>query len=480
MLVQHFLESSTKRHPGKTALVFESRRVTYAELDATASAMALRLGEQGVRAGDRVAIWMESSPEAVAAIFAVLKAGAAFVPLHPQTKPPKVAMILRDCEARTIVAPEEWLTGEIRAACAESPSARADLAAILYTSGSTGVPRGVMLSHANIAAASASIIEYLGNREDDVILDFLPLSFDYGLYNVLMPLRFGGTVVLERGFLAPHQILGLLQRERVTGLPLVPTIAAGLTQLRSLGPLDLPLLRYITSTGQVLAPAHIERLGRIFPGVRIFSMYGLTECKRATYLPPEELARRPASVGIAIPGTEAWIADGDGNRIDRAGVDGELVIRGPHVMQGYWNRPVETARALRPGPFPGERVLYTGDRFRMDDEGFLYFVARMDDMIKTSGQLVSPKEIENTVLSLDGVEEAVAYGKRDEILGQSIHLVVRAAAHATLTSAEVVAWCAARLEKWMVPRSVDVRRELPRTTTGKTARREITAPLIGG
>jgi amino acid adenylation domain-containing protein len=480
MLVQHFLEASTERHPGKTALVCGPRRVTYAELYAMAEAMALRLRAQGVRAGDRVAIWMESSPEAVAAIFAVLETGAAFVPLHPQTKPAKVVTILRDCEARTIVAPEEWVTAEIRGACAESPSARTDLAAILYTSGSTGVPRGVMLSHGNIVAASASIIEYLDNREDDVVLDFLPLSFDYGLYNVLMPLRFGGTVVLERGFIAPHQILGLLQRERIAGLPLVPTIAAGLAQLRSLGPLELPHLRYITSTGQALAPAHIERLGRIFPGARIFSMYGLTECKRATYLPPEELARRPASVGIPIPGTEAWIGDAAGNRIDRAGVDGELVIRGPHVMQGYWNRPDETARALRPGPLPGERVLYTGDRFRMDDEGFLYFVARMDDMIKTSGQLVSPKEIENAVLALEGVEEAVAYGRPDEILGQSIHLVVRTGAEAALTAADVVAWCAARLEKWMVPRSVDVRRELPRTTTGKTARREIAAPLIGG
>jgi acyl-CoA synthetase (AMP-forming)/AMP-acid ligase II len=337
-----------------------------------------------------------------------------------------------------------------------------------------------MLSHANVAAAAAAIIEYLGNTVDDVVLDFLPLSFDYGLYNVLMPIRFGGTVVLERGFIAPHQIVGVLRRERVTGLPLVPTIAAGFAQLRSLGGLALPDLRYITSTGQALAPAHIERLLEIFPGVRLFSMYGLTECKRATYLAPEELPRRPSSVGKAIPGTAVWIVDADGRRIEGAGVVGELVVHGPHVMQGYWNRPSETAKALRPDPLTGERGLHTGDLFRMDDEGFLYFVARTDDMVKTCGQLVSPKEIENTVLALEGVEEAVACGLPDAVLGQSIHVVVRGARGASLTAADVIAFCAARLEKWMVPRSVDIRSELPRTATGKTARREITAALIGG
>jgi len=520
MLLHHVLEASAERHPEKIALVFGEERLSYAELDARADDAAQQLRDFGVRAGDRVATWLENSVEAVVAIFAALKAGAAFVPLNPQTRPPKVAFILRDCGARVLVAPHANVTPEIQCAVLDlaprhpeprrrrrisegeilrfaqddggaapemldlaprhpEPRRRRrisegdggnHLAAIIYTSGSTGVPRGVMLTHGNMLAASSSIIEYLENTEDDVVLDFLPLSFDYGLYNVLMPIRFGGTVVLERTFIAPHQIVSLMRRERISGLPLVPTVAAGLARLRSMEGYEFPHLRYITSTGQALPPAHIERLLAIFPDARLFSMYGLTECKRVSYLPPEELARRPGSVGKAMPRTEAWIVDEHGARVERAGVVGELVVRGPHVMQGYWNRPEETASALRNG------LLHTGDLFRADEDGFLYFVARRDDLIKTAGQRVSPREIENVACTLDGVLEAVAFGIPDELLGQKIALVVRAAEGA-LTERDVIAHCEAHLEKYMVPRLVEIRRELPRTATGKVARREI---AIGG
>jgi long-chain acyl-CoA synthetase len=224
-----------------------------------------------------------------------------------------------------------------------------DLAMLVYTSGSTGRPKGVMMTHANIEAASASIISYLGNRSDDVILNVLPLAFDYGLYQLLMSVRLGATLVLERSFAFPSAIFALMREEKVTGLPLVPTMAALILQMRDLAPNSVPSLRYITNTAAALPVDHVSRLRNLFPTAALFSMYGLTECKRCTYLPPADLDRKPGSVGIAIPGTQAFVVD-EAGKVVGPGVVGELVIQGPHVMQGYWRNEEATARALRPGP----------------------------------------------------------------------------------------------------------------------------------
>ncbi len=283
---------------------------------------------------------------------------------------------------------------------------------IIYTSGSTGFPKGVMMTHRNIEAAATSITTYLENTADDVILSALPISFDYGLYQVLMAMKLGATLVLEKSFVFPQVVFDKMRAERVTGFPLVPTMAAIILQMRDLEPGSFPDLRYITNTAAALPPAHIARLQALFPGVRIYSMYGQTECKRCTYLPPAELQRRPGSVGIAIPNTEAYVVDDQGERV-APGVTGELVIRGPHVMQGYWNDAAATARALHPGPFPWERVLHTGDLFRTDAEGFLYFVGRKDDIIKSRGEKVSPKEVENVLYALPGIREAAVVGVPD-------------------------------------------------------------------
>jgi acyl-CoA synthetase (AMP-forming)/AMP-acid ligase II len=479
MLVHHFLARSAERFPDKTALVCGERRLTFTELDGLADRAAGSLVSMGLRLGDRAVVQLENSVEAVAALFGVWKAGGVAVPLHPEIKSRKLETILQDCGAKVHV------TGALTPAPLPAPTTRppgegrqaGELCSLIYTSGSTGRPRGVALSHGNMEAASGAIIQYLENTPDDVVVDLLPLSFDYGLYNVLMPIRFGGTVVLEKAFHHPGQLIGLLQREGVTGLPLVPAIAAWFVKLRSFAGVDLPALRYITSTGQALPAQHIARLRELFPRARIFSMYGLTECKRVSYLPPEEVDRRPASVGKAMPGTEAWPIDMDGARVTRPGMVGELVVRGPHVMQGYWNLPAETAQALRPdgdpAAEPGARVLHTGDLFRLDDEGFLYWVARRDDLIKTAGQRVSPKEIEAVVLDLDGVAEAAVCGVPDEILGQAVKVAVTLREGAALTAAEILEHCARHLEKHMVPRHVEIRGELPRTATGKIARRAL-------
>jgi long-chain acyl-CoA synthetase len=347
-----------------------------------------------------------------------------------------------------------------------------DLAALIYTSGSTGVPKGVMLSHANILSAAASITTYLDNTESDIILDVLPLSFDYGLYQVLMAFKIGGTIVLERGFTYPHAVLETLAREHVTGFPIVPTMLAMLLQ-HDLTRYDCSTLRYITSTGAALPPRHLLELRRLMPRVRIYSMYGLTECKRVSYLPPEQLETRPDSIGRGMPNEEVFLVDDSGRRIP-SGI-GELVVRGSNVMIGYWERPDETDAVLRLEPSGGDRVLYTGDVFRMDEDGFLYFVGRKDDIIKTTGQKVSPKEVENVLCALDGIGEAAVFGTPHDILGEAVTAVVTLRPGAGLNETDVLRHCAMHLEDFMVPRTVTFVSALPKNDNGKIAKSELKA-----
>jgi acyl-CoA synthetase (AMP-forming)/AMP-acid ligase II len=347
-----------------------------------------------------------------------------------------------------------------------------DLAMIVYTSGSTGFPKGVMMTHANIVAAATSITTYLESSPDDIVLSVLPLAFDYGLYQALMCAKVGATLILEKSFTYPALVLEKLKNERATGFPLVPTLAAMLLQMKHLEPGMFPHLRYITNTAAALPASHIQRLRQLFPGARLYSMYGVTECKRCTYLPPEQLDVRPESVGIAIPGTEAYVARENGERA-APGEVGELVIRGAHVMKGYWADEAATARALRPGPYAWERVLYTGDLFRADEEGYLYFVSRKDDIIKTRGEKVSPKEVENVIYELAGVREVAVVGVPDPILGQAVKAVV--AADEDVSERDIIRHCSERLEEFMVPKLVEFRSQLPKSENGKIARKELIA-----
>jgi long-chain acyl-CoA synthetase len=348
---------------------------------------------------------------------------------------------------------------------------------LVYTSGSTGFPKGVMMTHQNVVAAATSITTYLENTPDDIILNVLPISFDYGLYQVLMAAKVGATLVLEKSFAFPQAIFNRVIEEKVTGLPLVPTMAALILQMKDLKPGAFPHLRYITNTAAALPPDHIRRLQELFPSTTLFSMYGLTECKRCTWLPPAELPKRPGSVGIAIPGTEAYVVDDAGNRVG-ANVTGELVIRGAHVMKGYWENPEATAKALRPGPFPWEMVLHTGDLFRTDEDGFLYFVGRKDDIIKTRGEKVSPKEVENVLYALPGIREAAVVGVPDALLGYAIKAVVALAPGAELKEQDIIRHCAKNLEDFMVPKLVEFRDELPKTESGKISRRRVEAEVL--
>jgi acyl-CoA synthetase (AMP-forming)/AMP-acid ligase II len=287
-----------------------------------------------------------------------------------------------------------------------------------------------------------------------------------------MCVKVGATLVLEKSFTYPAVVLERLRAERVTGFPLVPTLAAMLLQMKQIQPGQFPHLRYLTNTAAALPPSHIQRLRELFPQAKVYSMYGVTECKRCTWLPPEQLDVRPASVGIPIPGTEAWIVDEAGERVP-PGTVGELVIRGPHVMKGYWENEEATRRALRAGPYAWEKVLHTGDLFRADEEGYLYFVARMDDIIKTRGEKVSPREVENCLYEIAGVREAAVVGVPDPILGNAIKAVIAADPESRLTERDVIRHCTSRLEDFMVPKHVEFRGELPKSENGKIARRQI-------
>jgi amino acid adenylation domain-containing protein len=501
-----YLIQTAARLPDKVALVCAKQRLTYTMLDERSNALAHRLVLGGVVRGDRVMIFGDNTVETVISFWAALKANATVCIVNPLTKRDKLAYLLGDCRPTALItdAHLHGVWAEPAAACTHLclcvvsgklpdedlvthgsclrweqalegvPTAHAparknldiDLAAIVYTSGSTGDPKGVMLSHRNMLSAALSISTYLQIEEDEVILNVLPLAFDYGLYQMIMSVRIGARLVLERSFAFPAHVLALMTEEGVTGFPGVPTIFAILAELKSLRDYDLSRIRYVTNTAAALPVKHILMLKDFFPTARIYSMYGLTECKRCTYLPPRDLGRKPTSVGIAIPNTELWLVDESGNKVG-PNVVGQLVIRGATVMQGYWDKPEATAKKLKPGPLPGERVLYTGDYCRLDDEGYLFFVGRMDDVIKSRGEKVAPKEVEAVLYDIAGVKDAAVIGVPDEILGQAIKAVIALEQGATLTEKEIRHICQQQLESFMVPKHIELVAELPKTDTGK-------------
>jgi amino acid adenylation domain-containing protein len=502
-LLQDMLHLTARRIPDKEAITFRGRPLTYAEFEQASNALAHALRRRGVARGDRVVVYADNSSETAIAFFGVLKADAVVSVVNPQTKADKLAYLLNDCRATALIT-EAHLGGEVRKAAQRASHLRAviawggmdgaglpgfvewrealaqesadappprrnidiDLAALIYTSGSTGEPKGVMLTHRNMITAATSISTYLGMREDDVVLEILPLAFDYGLYQLLMSTRVGARLVMEQSFVFPAQILNAVVDQKVTFFPGVPTVYAILAEMNDLSKWDLSNVRAVTNTAAALHLKHIEAVKRIFPSSRIFSMYGLTECKRVSYLPPEDLDRKPGSVGRAIPNTEIWIVDEEGKRVP-PGVVGQLVVRGATVMRGYWEKPEETARKLRPGLLPGEQVLFTGDFCRIDDEGYLYFVGRMDDIIKTRGEKVAPKEVEAALHTVDGVKEVAVVGVPDEVLGQAVKAFVVAEQGAVLDEKELRKQCQARLENFMVPKYIEFVAELPHTDTGK-------------
>ncbi len=519
-LVHDWLRRSARRFPDKVALICDQQRWTYKALDEYSDHLARALMSAGVRRQDRVVVLLDNSAQTVISLYGILKAGGVFIILAGSIKGPKLRYILENSGATVLIThvgkakvvkdalgnghqgcktiwvgpttriPQEFsesslvwdeifadfgtTTADIKKNIRFPRCVDVDLATLIYTSGSTGEPKGVMSTHHNMISAARSIIQYIGNVEEDVILDVLPLSFDYGLYQVIMAFMFGGTVVLEKSFLYLHNILECIAKEKVTGFPIVPTVVAMLLKLQDLTKYDLSMLRYMTNTGAALPVEHIRRLRNMFPHVTMISMFGLTECKRVCYLPPEELDRRPSSVGKAMPNCEVFVVDEDGNEV-APGQTGELIIRGSNVMQGYWADPKLTARTYRDGQYPSSRILYSGDYFRTDEDGFLYFLGRKDDMIKSKGERVSAKEVENNISAMEGVSEVAVIGLPDEIFGQAIKAYIVPAPGVELSDKQVLKYCSENMETFMVPKYVEFMDNLPKTPNGKIDKKQLKA-----
>lgn len=503
MLLHDRFLAHARSTPERVALVSGKRRLTYGEVHDSAVRLASFMQERGIRRGDRVVVYLRNNADFVVALYATLLAGAVFVPVGPQVKSRKLEYILRDLDAAALVtessAASQWTPALDNAPTVDlvlctrgrgrndgpsrgenledvlasqgvklrpQPVIDQDLASIIYTSGSTGDPKGVMLTHLNMVSAAASVSAYLGLQPDDRILCALPLSFDYGLYQVLMGLGSGATVVLETSFAYPGDILKLVERERCTVFPAVPTVFAMLMATGDVEGVDVGSVRMVTTTAAALFEPQIEYLRRNFRNAAVFSMYGLTECKRVSYLPPDELARRPGSIGRGMPNQEIYLIDDDGRRLPN-GSTGELVVRGSHVMRGYWRKPDATRKRLHPGENENEMVLHTGDLFRSDSEGYLYYLGRRDDIIKSSGEKVSPREIERVLLGHDAVVEAAVLGAPDELAGHVPVAYVRLKPGVACSEHELMLFCRQQLEHFMIPRGIHLLDEFPHTENGK-------------
>lgn len=501
-LVSDLLMLGAQSRPEKHALLVNSEYWTYGALETQSNKIAQLLMQTGLVRGDRVLVMLPNGADIVTGFFGVLRTGGVACVLHYDMKASKLSEIARDSAAKiaitdaahlelfrsimasslqVVILVDTWesvnpvpfdvvmLPAEI--ASLNDTEIREkiidqDLAFLIYTSGSTGEAKGVMCPHAAVLSAVRSITEYLENTSEDVVVNVLPLAFDHGLYQVLTMFYVVGTLLLEKDFSAPFATLGRMRESEVTGFPGVPTIFSLLLRLRS-SSIALPNLRYIASTGAPLPTTHIQDLRTRFPGVALFSMYGLTECKRASYLPPEELDRRPSSIGRGIPNEEVWLVNNNGQRINTAGEIGELVVRGSNVMSGYWNRPEETAKVFQTGQYEGDRVLYTGDLMQQDQEGFLYFVGRKDDLIKSRGEKVYPREVEDVLLSISGIVEVAVVGEADELLGEKIVAHVVFAPTLDISVQTILDICASKLERNKVPTELVFHSILPRTSSGK-------------
>lgn len=494
-LLHHLLEGAGAED--SPAIVEGLETLTYGAFRARVGALARRLARLGLAPGDRVAILLPKSIRECVAIFAVSAAGGVFVPIHPSLRPRQVRHIVADSGARVLLTDAahaaglegalddlsdlvilDGEAGEDGTAVVPGVPAPDGLAAILYTSGSTGLPKGVMLSHANLIAGTRIVRTYLGINREDRILSVLPFSFDYGLNQLLTSIEQGARIVLLTPRLG-DDVVRALESHRITLLAGVPTLWTLLTRAAPhLAKADLSALRAITNSGGSLALPTIERLRARLPHTAIVLMYGLTEAFRSTYLPPEEIDRRPDSIGRAIPETEIFAVTTGGRRA-RPGEPGILHHRGPTVSMGYWNRPEDTARVLVPDPFPPPGsapglVCRSGDLVVEDEDGFFRFIGREDTMIKTQGFRVSPTEVEAALMETGAFRAAAVIGLPDPSLGQRIHAVTVPAEDAPGT-ADVLQGLRKALAPHLVPRTIEAVAALPTTPNGKVDYKRLTA-----
>lgn len=502
------LSLTAKQYPDKIAVQCGKGSVSYRALHDLSNRLADALKKLGIKRGDRVMIQLGNSVQSIIAFWAVLKADAIVSMIGLDVHGAKLLYLLKDSGAKvfftkSLEAESCFLQAQadlsLESVISLENTAEAafyktflfadlldkaslpelcyhalsvDLAAIIYTSGSTGDAKGVMLTHANMLAAQDSLQRYLDYTVKDVVICALPLAFDYGLYQMILSVSVGATLVLEEDFAWPLLFCRRLQKMRATILPLVPSMLALLHDMCQQKRQDFSSLKKITNTGAALTSKHVAMALELFPDAQIFSMYGLTECKRCTYLPPRDLHRKPGSVGIAIPNTELWVVDEYDQKVP-AGVVGQLVIRGATVMKGYWNKPEETAKKLKDGQLPCEKILYTGDYAELDEEGYVYFRGRMDETFKSRGVKIAPKEIEECISRYADVKEVAVMGVDDVNYGIAVWAFVSSLSGKTLNVDSVQQHCLQHLSKEKRPVRIEPLVDLPKTANGKLDKKEL-------
>ena len=521
MALSNYLLRSADRFPEKDAVIQGDRRIRYGVLRERSQAVACFLLREGIRVGDRVALLMENSPEYILSYFGILLAGGIVVPLSDQITVRGLVKILSDCTPTSIfvqgnllgVVNESLSVSEIASirlvvVADEGPwmgkkreneadvvfptgirvvhfsdidqqeggtdgfpdIPEASVALILYTSGTTGEPKGVMQTHKNLAANAESITRYLNLTDNDRIMTILPFYYSYGNSLLTTHICVGGSLVLENSFLYPNGVLDKMVQEHVTGISGVPSTFAILLNRSGIRKYAFPDLRYITQAGGAMSPKHALELINVLPGAKIYIMYGQTEAAaRLSYLDPGDLLRKAGSIGKAIPGVTLTVKK-DGTVPAIAGEVGEIVAQGDNVMAGYWNNPAETAKVLKADG------LHTGDLARMDEDGYLFIVGRMSDMIKSGAHRISPKEIEEVILEYPAVHEVAVVGVEDEYLGEAIVAHVVPKEGRKLAGWEIQAHCRGILPPYEVPRTVIVCAELPKTQSGKIKKYALSNP----
>lgn len=492
----HLLRRSSQTWPLKDALVQGDRRLSYADLWRAAQKLAGHLSDNGLGRGARVSLLMENSPEYAIAYYGVLLAGGVVVALNTTTKVRDLANWISHSGSRCLIAdgrhPELSALKEslrdidliVNSEAAERKCVTtfqdilrafydvgdlrmpdgSEVASIIYTSGTTGRPKGVVLSHNNLCANALSILEYLGLTSEDSIVNVLPFYYSYGNSVLHTHLAVGAKIVIENSMLYPRRLLETIVREQVTGFSGVPSTFSLLLNRTKLSDFDLSRIRYITQAGGAMAPASIERIRREIPNAQFFVMYGQTEASaRLTYLPPTQLDSKKGSVGIGIPGVTISIRDDTGNEVPK-GTIGEVWARGANIMQGYWRDSEATSRTLVAG------WLRTGDLAYQDRDSYLYIIGRSSEMIKSGAHRISPKDIEEVILELVGIEEAVVVGVPDEVLGQAIKAVVVRAPNSDIDAKAILRHCRNNLAVYKIPKVVEFAEHIPKTASGKIRR----------
>ena len=505
-----WLARAAQAFPEKTALVAGDEEISWSALFQRVMKTATSLQQHHINRGDRVVVWLPNSIDFVVCFWAVQHLQAIFVPLNPDTPVARVGWICNNAEASLLISSADQADARVTASADHAPypvlfdkpgteslsrpallslqqiAAQADvtplvpedaldidLACLIYTSGSTGDPKGVMLTQRNMLSAATSVSTYLDLRASDRIFCTIPMSFDYGLYQAIMATRVGATLIIEKDFSRPLFALKQLVKQRASVLPIVPTMLALIAPLAKR--YDFSSVRKITNTAAALHSNDIDTLIALFPQAEIFSMYGLTECHRCTWLPPAMLSTHKESVGYAIPNTELWVVDDNGVP-HRSNATGELVIRGATVMRGYWRNEEQTQKKLRPGPLPGESVLYTGDICRLDERGLLYFVARKDDILKTNGEKVAPREVEGVLKRIPGVGQVAVIGVPHAIYGDEIVACIECVTAPDI--ALLKAFCQTHLESYKRPHRYYFSEALPKNNNGKIDRNRLPELLL--